>query len=48
MIQSDEHVEFINDNGTDIFFDLKDKLILNRDTRQIMADASGDTTSKII
>jgi hypothetical protein len=48
IIQSDEHVEFINENGTDILFDLKDELILKRDIRQLMADASGETSSKII
>jgi len=48
MIQSDEHVEFISEDRTDIFYDFKHELILKRDRRQMMVDASGDTTSKII
>jgi hypothetical protein len=40
-------IEFLNENDTDILFDLKEEVVLKRDSREIIYDGSG-TISMII
>lgn len=41
-------MEFLNENETDILFDLKNDLLFNRDSRSMLVAGSGDETSKIL
>jgi len=40
-------MEFLNENDTDILFDLKEEVVLKRNSRDIIYDGSG-TIRKII
>lgn len=40
-------MEFLNENETDILYDLKNDLLFNRDSRSMLVAGSGDETSKI-